>query len=88
LPGVVLKNINRVIKFKQKPFLKDYIDFNIEKRKQNKNNEYLKQFFKDMCNQLYGKFIENKRSHRIIEFITNENYEKFLKISNQNLLKD
>ena len=41
-----------------------------------------------MCNQLNSKFIENKRSHRIIEYITNENYEKFLKISNQNLLKD
>ena len=37
---LAVKKINRVIKFKQKPFLKEYIEFNIKKRQENKHDEF------------------------------------------------
>ena len=74
LKGVQLKKINRVIKFKQKPFLKEYIEFNIKKRQENKHDEFLKNYFKLLNNSFYGKTCENKRGHRVVEFITNDNY--------------
>ena len=36
--GVKLGNVHRVLEFDQSPFLKDYIDFYTEKRKQAKNS--------------------------------------------------
>ena len=44
--GLVLTKIHRVIEFKQKPRMKDFIDFNIIKRKESKN-EFKKGFFKN-----------------------------------------
>ena len=34
--GLKLKKVHRALRFKEKPWLKDYIDFNTEKRKQAK----------------------------------------------------
>ena len=36
--GVKLGKVHRVLEFDQSPFLKDYIDFYTEKRKQAKNS--------------------------------------------------
>ena len=52
--GLVLTKIHRVIEFKQKPWMKDFIDFNIDRRKESKN-EFEKGFFKIMCNATYGR---------------------------------
>ena len=35
--GLILTKIHRVIEFNQKPWMKDFIDFNINKRKESKN---------------------------------------------------
>ena len=35
--GLILTKIHRIIEFKQKPWMKDFIDFNINKRKESKN---------------------------------------------------
>ena len=45
--GVKVTKVHNVVEFNQKPFLKPYIDFNTEKRKE-ANNEFEKDFFKLM----------------------------------------
>ena len=67
--GLVLTKIHRVIEFKQKPWMKDFIDFNINKRKESKN-EFEKGFFKIMCNATYGRTLMNKRKRQNISLIT------------------
>ena len=76
--GLVLKQVHRCIKFNQSEWLKEWIDFNTEKRKE-ATNDFDKDLFKLMNNAVYGKTMEDVRGHVGFELVdTPERMEKLL----------
>ena len=65
---MILKQVHRCIKFKQVEWLKPWIDFNSDKRKSS-TNEFHKDLFKLMNNAVFGKCMENVRSHVDFELV-------------------
>ena len=80
--GMVVTKVHRVIQFKQKPWLKKYIDLNTQKRAK-ANTKFEQDFLKTMNLAIYGKFIENIRNRVNIEFIDKNNVEKIVKIQSK-----
>ena len=69
--GLVLKKVHRILEFKQSDWMKPYIDFNTQKRKE-ATNEADKNLFKLLNNAVYGKTMENMRKRIKITIIKNE----------------
>ena len=68
--GMKLIKIHRVLKLKQSDWMKKYIYFNTEKRK-NATNDF-EDFFKLMINSVYGKTMENFRKRINLRFVNNK----------------
>lgn len=66
--GLVLKKVHRILKFRQTPWLKPYIDLNIKLR-QAAENEFQTEFFKLLINSIFGKTIENLRLRADIKLV-------------------
>ena len=69
--GVKVKEVNRVLEFNQSPSLKEYMDFNTQKRTQ-AENLFKKDFFRLMNNSVFGKTMENFRKRVDVKLVTDE----------------
>ena len=69
--GIKLVKVHKILSFKQSNWLKSYVDFNTEKRKQS-SCEFDKNFFKLMINCVYSKSIENIRKRINVRLINDQ----------------
>ncbi|XP_042150101.1 uncharacterized protein LOC121838100 [Ixodes scapularis] len=69
--GLEVIKIHRVLKFSQRAFLKEFIDFNHQLRQQ-ATNSFQKNLSKLFMNCIYGKTIENARKHGHIKLCVKE----------------
>lgn len=68
--GMTLKTVHRAIQFRQKPFFKEYIDSNSQKRAAARNT-FEKDFYKYKNNSLFGKTMEDVRKRMDYKLVNN-----------------
>ena len=78
--GLVLKKVHRILEFKQSDWMKSYIDFSTERRKE-VTNEADKKLFKLLNNAVYRKAMENMRKRMKITITKTPKY--FLKYASR-----
>ena len=78
--GMKLKKIHRILKFKQSNWMKPYIDFDTQKRKEAANDAD-KNFFKLLNNTVHGKAMENVKKRMKIRVVKNsQDFVKYTSI--------
>ena len=80
--GLKLTKIHNIVSFNQKPWMKDYIDFNTEKRK-HARNPFEKDFFKLMNNSVFGKTLENVRGRINFHLVNKDDPKKYYRLVNK-----
>ena len=76
--GMTLKKVHRILKFKQAPIMKEYIEFNSHKRSLAKN-DFDSGLYKLLSNSLYGKTMERADNRTMIKLVHDlEQYEKYV----------
>ena len=68
---LILKKVHKILEFKQRDWMKSYIDFNTQRRKE-ATNEADKTLFKLFNNAVYDKTMENMRKRSKIRIIKNK----------------
>ena len=76
--GMKIKKVNKVISFSQSPWLKLYIDFNTNKRKE-ATEDFEKDMYKLMNDAVFGKTMENVRKRTPYVLVSNQKrYQKLV----------
>ena len=65
------KKVHRVIQFNQEAWMEKYINKNIDLRKK-ANSNFEHDFFKIMCNAVFGKTMQNVPEQRDIKLVTTD----------------
>lgn len=80
--GLKVTKVHRVLEFDQSPCMKQYINFNTQKRT-NAKNAFKKDYFKLMNKSVFGKTLENLRKRVDVRLITDE--KKLIKSTSNQL---
>ena len=85
--GMKITKIHSAIKFRQSPWMKDYIEKNIRKRKIAKANgdEFGVMYYKLKNNAVFGKQMENVRKHMRVELLRTEEDKKIRRLASSPL---
>jgi hypothetical protein len=75
--GVQLQKINKVVAFQQKPWLKSFVEKNIEIRR-NATSKVESEIAKLTSNSVFGKTMQNKRKQLDVQLVNNEKHLQWL----------
>src|SRR5207248_10299928 len=85
--GMKITKIHGALKFRQSPWMKDYIEENIRKRKIAKANgeEFGVMYYKLKNNAVFGKQMENVRKHMRVELLKTDEDKKIRRLASSPL---